>query len=276
MSSTYGPAGGFGSARAGYGRAARPQRLGVVPPSDPTRLARWAQLGLLAAASTYGVALPLNLWALLALDDWALHASDGVALAAGLVTVVVAIVMMSWTAQVHRNARRLTGDMDRKDWWGWGGWIIPFANLVVPYRAIAQVHRRHRQGPRSGSAAERLPATFPWWWGLWLAGGTAGNAVDRVGDLNVLLWIRVVEAALLIGAGILGAAVVRAVTDRQLVAIDLASGALQPAMTSAPPTPPPGGYWSSAIAAAPPPPPGDFPPPVLPPPPPPRDDVGGD
>nr|WP_202458369.1 DUF4328 domain-containing protein [Streptomyces sp. SID5464] len=86
----------------------------------------------------------------------------------GAVTVVGALVFLSWLDRVRDNARALSGAEPRyTDLWLFLGWIVPVVNLWIPRGIIADAHR-------SVFPDRRLPAVVNWWWGLWLAGLVGG------------------------------------------------------------------------------------------------------
>jgi hypothetical protein len=49
--------------------------------------------------------------------------------------------------------------------WAVGWWFVPFANLVMPYRAMRELERRSTRSGQSRSSGPLLP----WWWVAWLA-----------------------------------------------------------------------------------------------------------
>lgn len=55
---------------------------------------------------------------------------------------------------------------------------MPFANLLMPFRAMAETWRiTHR--PAQGSVSE-APTLLKWWWGLFLLTNILGNAQSRL------------------------------------------------------------------------------------------------
>ncbi|MGK5697698.1 DUF4328 domain-containing protein [Streptomyces sp. URMC 128] len=84
------------------------------------------------------------------------------------VTVVCALVFLSWLDRVRDNARALSGAQPRyANFWLFLGWIVPVVNLWIPRGIVADAHR-------SVFPDRRLPAVVNWWWGLWLAGLAGG------------------------------------------------------------------------------------------------------
>lgn len=92
---------------------------------------------------------------------------DTTALAEGLLgtlalmtTIGAAVLLIIWLYRARQNLDKLgTAEGAMGPGWAIGGWFIPFANLVIPFRVTAAVARGSL--PRSG----RLEALL---WGWWL------------------------------------------------------------------------------------------------------------
>lgn len=83
-----------------------------------------------------------------------------------LVSQATVVVWLVW--QYHATANlwsRGVADLRFTPGWAVGWWFVPFANLVMPYRAMRELDRRStRSGqPRSNGSLLR------WWWVAWLA-----------------------------------------------------------------------------------------------------------
>ncbi|MFI6855588.1 DUF4328 domain-containing protein [Streptomyces sp. NPDC050416] len=99
-------------------------------------------------------------------DSYHLVSSVGAA-----VTVVCALVFLSWLDRVRDNARALSGAEPRYAYlWLFLGWVVPVVNLWIPRGIVADAHR-------SVFPDRPLPAVVNWWWGLWLAGLAGGMGV---------------------------------------------------------------------------------------------------
>jgi hypothetical protein len=181
-------------------------------PVDPGRIARVAQFALSVMAGQAACIAVLGLAAMtVSRPD---VATAYLAAATGIVLLypVCGVIVMIWTFRVHRNARRMTGSLQRSDHWAWAGWVVPIASLFVPYRIIADVYRRHRAGPLPpGVRQEPVPVGFRVWWGLWLA----SLVLDApTGDWELIAGVVASVAA--VAAALLAVQVVRQVTDRQI------------------------------------------------------------
>jgi hypothetical protein len=108
-----------------------------------------------------------------------------------------------------------------------GVWFIPFANLVLPFRAVRHLYLQSQPVPPPENGAWVPPARTPllgWWWGLFLASNFASNfsslGILRPND-SVEAWVELTQRMVLphlldVAAAILCIAVVRAVERRQV------------------------------------------------------------
>ena len=167
------------------------------------------------------------------------HAADQHARYAGLAylacCLVAGIVFIVWFYRAWCNAQTY-GTRAQRHAKGWvvGGWLCPFANLVIPYRITCDI----ALASVPSSDAPRHPLRLVrWWWAFWvlsLVAGFAGNdsqkdaqATDRF--LQTYYLLAFVAAGLAI-------AVVGRVTDDQEIRRQRASDPGPPtgaAMTSA-------------------------------------------
>lgn len=77
--------------------------------------------------------------------------------------IVSAILIMRWIYNANRNVRALgaTG-MAITPGWSVGWYFVPFANLVMPYRAMSELWRASASPSRWNK--EEAPPLLPWWW----------------------------------------------------------------------------------------------------------------
>jgi len=90
-----------------------------------------------------------------------------------------------------------------------GWWFVPFANLIVPYRCMAELYRRSRPGDEIGPVPSRMPT----WWGCWLGSNIATNIANRIGESGMV--IEVPAVALGVYAAYLYVTWVREITELQ-------------------------------------------------------------
>ncbi len=114
--------------------------------------------------------------------EQALVAADGRYAGIGsiqlLVFVATAIIWLMWTHRAYAN-QALIGCRKTRHSPGWavGYWFIPFANLVEPYRGMAELWRRSQTQNAISSMHASTPALIGWWWGLYLLGNVIGRFV---------------------------------------------------------------------------------------------------
>ena len=123
--------------------------------------------------------------------------------------------------------------------WAVGSFFIPFANLVVPYRAVKEVWQKSGPPDEALLADPSPPGSFPTWWLFWLLASFASNISMRVSfNENVpdstATMISIVAAALSIVAAVFAYSVVDAIDKRQ----EETSGKLLVGKFSQPPFPP--------------------------------------
>lgn len=95
-------------------------------------------------------------------------------------TVLICIgVVGRWIYRASVNAHTISGAMAISPGWAVGWYFVPFANLVMPFRAMKEVWLvSHRSGAQYD---ERTPALLGWWWGLWLANNVISNLYFQLG-----------------------------------------------------------------------------------------------
>jgi len=121
-----------------------------------------------------------------------------------------------------------------------GSFFIPFANLIIPYRAVRELWQKSGP-PDEGLLSEpSAPATFPIWWLFWLLASFAGNIAMRASfdesvPVSNATAISMVSSVLYIVAAVFAYLVVDAIDKRQ----EQTSRMVRLAAFSGPPPPPP-------------------------------------
>ena len=115
-------------------------------------------------------------------EDSGLVAAAGlVALAYLAIYVATAVLTLKWIYRVNLNAKLLAPDKATGPGWAVGWYFIPFASLVMPYRAMSEAWRI------SLSPADwrnlPTPGLLPLWWGLFLLTNFLSMAGARIGLL---------------------------------------------------------------------------------------------
>jgi hypothetical protein len=147
--------------------------------------------------------------------------------------LVAGIAFITWLVQARRNAGRVGGALAWAPGWAVGGWFIPVANLVIPYRVVRDV--RQASGPDPLGQATAMAAPVGRWWAgvivtvllnrlvalysvLTSYGGMfKGEALDTR-PVAYPLWTAGTVA--LVVTAVLGARVVLRITEAQQRAVD--------------------------------------------------------
>jgi hypothetical protein len=222
-----------------------PQTSGTEPPVSFTLEHKRARrvIGLLVATSIALVAsIVVDAYQLGALarlvDDGFVTRSeadsiDAWVLATALVVAVLilftGVAWLMWQHRAHVNVRNAaggrSGSLSFTPAWGVGCWFVPFANLVLPYRAVAEIARESRPGsaPASHGSDRSTPAVIPAWWVAWILASIVGwvSAQVTIGSdpqdsLNLGRLELASDVVTLVAAG-LAVGVVRLIDRRQTV-----------------------------------------------------------
>ena len=159
----------------------------------------------------------------------------GVALFFGLVALSILVLIIIWTYRAMKNNEYL-GRWNARFTPGWGiaGWLIPFANLVIPVLIFQDLWRGSDPDvPRADPSWRQAPgsALVAWWWTAWvvtsLAGFGAGftgsgeaDTADELRDLRTGDIVRLGSAAVGIAAALLLIPVLRSIAARQVAVRD--------------------------------------------------------
>lgn len=129
---------------------------------------------------------------------------SAVAIAFVVLFLATAVVFIVWQWRSAKN-NDLLGKIRPRYSPGWsiGGWLIPFANLVIPLRIMHDLWQGSDPQARNYRDWRSLPkwSLMAWWWGCYLVGG--------------LLAATIVGQVLSIAAAVLAIVMVQRITDRQ-------------------------------------------------------------
>jgi len=84
----------------------------------------------------------------------------------GLFVTVVAFI--TWLFQARRNAGRLRGGPKWAPGWAIGGWFIPVANLVIPYKVVQDVQKASSPYVPGQPPVTVRTAPVGLWWAGWI------------------------------------------------------------------------------------------------------------
>ena len=157
-----------------------------------------------------------------------------------LVYLATVVFFCIWLYRSYANLRAFNPSrrLDSSPGMAVGSFFIPFANLVLPYRAVKEVWQKSGPPDEALLSEPGPPAWFPIWWTFWLLSTFAGNISLRVSfDENVgeqaATVISIVASALSVVAGLLAYMVVDLIDDRQ----EETSGKMRLGKFSGPPPP---------------------------------------
>jgi hypothetical protein len=141
---------------------------------DSTGLRRAATIALSAyiAVRIFGA-----LWLLAAMPG-----AQSFALLAGadlFVLLACYILVACWIYRANANAHLFSSEMTITPGWSVGWFLVPFANLVMPYRGVNEAWQASQKAAGRYEAAES--PLVGWWWGLWIANNIVSNIVAFTG-----------------------------------------------------------------------------------------------
>ncbi|HKO63176.1 MAG TPA: DUF4328 domain-containing protein [Pyrinomonadaceae bacterium] len=104
----------------------------------------------------------------------------GVALLSVGVYIATVVFFLMWIYRANENLQAFGTSSSYSSGWTVGSWFIPFASLVIPYRATKELW--NKSVPNTGTLFSALspPAFFPIWWTFWLLSNFASNAYFRL------------------------------------------------------------------------------------------------
>lgn len=158
---------------------------------------------------------------------------DFVELGVGLIHIVVfiatVIVFCMWLHRAYKNLTALGNPksaLNHSPAWAVGSFFVPFANLVIPFRAIKETWAKSDPSvPHNNYVAPSEPSApllFNAWWTFWLISNFANNAAFRLslrastpGEVYVATWLDMIGDLLTIPAAVLAILVVREIDRRQ-------------------------------------------------------------
>jgi hypothetical protein len=157
-----------------------------------------------------------------------------------VIFIATGVVFCMWLYRCAKNVKAFGTHPNQIEYapgWAVGSFFVPFANLVIPFRAIKEVWRNSQPATSSMFAVDP-PALFTIWWIFWLLSTFARNVYIRLSDEQIdrkaLTALSVGGDALTVIAGILAFFVVGEIDKRQ----EEASRAMAFGGSLVPPPPP--------------------------------------
>lgn len=138
-----------------------------------------------------------------------------------VVSLVAAAAFVTWLHRARREAGRLGGALAWGPAWAVGGWLVPVANLVIPYLVVRDVQRA--SGPPRPDLAGRwwasvlavvLLVLLAQWYGVLTSHGSALHRTP-LDTRTVAYPLWAAGAVMTVIAAVLSARVVRRITRAQ-------------------------------------------------------------
>lgn len=184
--------------------------------------ARWASIALLAAVVAYGgqgIGLFLEY---AGLANLAMPEPDPITLIVILVSIstipilIVSIILVSmWIYRGHDNLRAADFEKEFTPGWSIGWFFVPFANFVMPFRAMRELWNLSHRDADDIHAVSAPQLTQ--WWGFWLGGNILSYIGTRLNQDSggFTLIIAGIGSILLAAAALWLRAIVKEVTAAQ-------------------------------------------------------------
>lgn len=144
----------------------------------------------------------------------------GVLTVYAIVMLVTGVVFINWMWHAEDQARTAQPRVAARFRRGWLiiGWFVPIANWIIPKLIVNDLWQRppavgEHETPRPD---RRVPATFQWWWGLWLVYAIPSGFVspaEAEPSTGAFVAFAVSHTAA-VAAAVLAVRVVRQLTDR--------------------------------------------------------------
>lgn len=146
-----------------------------------------------------------------------------VAVLSVLVYLATVIFFCVWLYRAHSNLTAFgtpRNGFEYSSGLAVGSFFIPFANLIIPYRAVREVWQKSIPLDEALLSAPGTPTTFPIWWTFWLLSSFAGNLSFRLSfnekvDEGTATIVSIVASALSIIAALMAYLVVDQIDKRQ-------------------------------------------------------------
>lgn len=160
-----------------------------------------------------------------------------------VVYITTVVVFLMWLYRAHENLAAFgipRNQMQYSSAWAVGSFFVPFASLIIPYRAIRELWQKSVPNYVTMFSTLSPPRFFPVWWGFWITSNMADQAYLRLSwreqaPADVVEVIGAIGGILGIVAALLAIKVVREIQLQQVETSKLAPA--QPDFTP-PPGPP--------------------------------------
>ena len=164
-----------------------------------------------------------------------------IGLLAFVVYVTTVVFFLMWLYRANNNLKRFNqwARLEYSAGWAVGSFFVPFANLIVPYRAVREVWQKSGTPDEAIYAEPSPPGFFPVWWVVWLFSGFLDNISFRLSfNENVPESTAMTVSIVANGLGIIAAALAYFVVDAIDKRQEETSAKLRLGQLSGPPPPP--------------------------------------
>ncbi len=173
----------------------------------------------------------------------------------GLLTIIVYIAtvvfFLMWLYRAHENLQAFgvrKNQLEYSSGWAVGSFFVPFASLIIPYRAIRELWRKSIPESSNMFGSITPPGFFSVWWFFWIVSNMADQMYLRMTwtekvSTEVSATVGVISGILGVIAALLAIAVVREIEKQQI-----ASSRLLNVQSSFPNPPAPPEFVYSSIS----------------------------
>jgi SNF family Na+-dependent transporter len=121
-------------------------------------------------------------------DEADLNLYDSLTMSIGsaqlVLLIVFLIIFLVWVYRTHKNLYHLNADELRfTPGWSVGWFFIPIANLVMPYRVMAETWRasdpHNATGDKLAWKNSKVSAIVGWWWALTIISSIVSGVISR-------------------------------------------------------------------------------------------------
>src|SRR6185503_20491846 len=107
----------------------------------------------------------------------------GLALFSVLIFFTTVVFFSMWLYRSYENLRSFghwARNLHHSSGWAVGSFFVPFANLVIPYRAVKELWQNSVSVEDTRLGLGPVPSWFPLWWFFWLTSNFASNLYFRL------------------------------------------------------------------------------------------------
>ncbi|WP_330273492.1 DUF4328 domain-containing protein [Lentzea sp. NBC_00516] len=135
-----------------------------------------------------------------------------------LANVVAGVLFVVWMNQARLNADAITSKHQARytNMWVFVGWIIPFANLFIPYAVMQDIWRgSDRSRPMTGLKQRPQSGLVTAWW-LCYIGSNVISAVSVMSAVQDVVTLATISVLALIAAAVLAGRMISLVNEMQV------------------------------------------------------------